>query len=106
MHDLQLSFGEDPKEVKPRDFFSLFYQFGKEFAETYSNLVLKHKAAAEKAKRLKQPVETSFLASEHGVRLLQFGRNPVQLGGHTSNVLAKVKKATKLIGFMTQEQKQ
>jgi len=35
---------------------------------------------------------------------MQFGKNPVQLGGQTSNVLAKVKKATKLIGFMTQEQ--
>jgi hypothetical protein len=32
---------------------------------------------------------------------MQFGKNPVQLGGQASNVLAKVKKATKLIGFMT-----
>ena len=48
----------------------MFYQFGKEFAETYTNLFLKQKAATEKAKRLKQPIETSLIANEHGLRLM------------------------------------
>ena len=49
--ELIKSYGLDPKEVPPKEFFEIFFLFQKEFTQTYRNLLAKQKAAEEKKKR-------------------------------------------------------
>ena len=49
--ELIKAYGMDPKDVPPKEFFEIFYNFQKEFTQTYKNLLQKQKAAEEKRKR-------------------------------------------------------
>ena len=49
--ELIKSYGLEPKDVPPKEFFEIFFLFQKEFTQTYRNLLAKQKAAEEKRKR-------------------------------------------------------
>jgi hypothetical protein len=48
---LIIAYGEDPKNMEPKDFFAVFFQFHKDFSETYASHEQRQKAAKEKLQR-------------------------------------------------------